>query len=107
VCAKPKPLDMQVRESGTGEEEDVAERRVMAAVWGPGGPAQPATTLVMLDPQVTRTSRRLVSILRAHLFAVPQCCRSVCRLLVDVLQRMGRLRWTRQLATGSLLAIQR
>lgn len=46
-------VSFQVRESRTGEDEDVVDRRVMAAVWGPGGPAQPATTLVMLDPQVT------------------------------------------------------
>ena len=34
----------------------MVERRVMAAVWGPGGPAQPATTLVMLDPQVRKSN---------------------------------------------------
>ena len=37
------------------EEEEVPERRVMAAVWGPGAdrnsPNAPATTLVMLDAQ--------------------------------------------------------
>jgi hypothetical protein len=34
----------------------VVDRRVMAAVWGPGGPGQLATTLVMLDPQVSGVS---------------------------------------------------
>lgn len=43
----------QMRSSGgVGEEEEVADRRVMAAVWGPGGQGQPPTTLVMLDSQV-------------------------------------------------------
>ncbi len=54
-------MPLQVQDSRTGEDEDVTDRRVMAAVWGPGGPGQPATTLVMLDAQASLFSRHVAS----------------------------------------------